>query len=273
MRKVSLFLVSIMLVFMLGQLTVFAGSLDELQGGQQGTVQSQQPASQPSNSGGGNGLTDYMHNYNQISDENMGKAAAQMSPITNFIGFLAGCILIIAIAGIGFTTACDLLYIAVPVIRPLLNSQPAAQGGMPGAMPGAMPGMTGMGMAPAAGGIGGTLRKIVVISDECRNAVSMAGGDPNAAAPAAGGFGGGFGGPGMGMPGMGMPGMPGAAPQVSKKNVMITYLKSRLLYIIIFAVCVTVLFSSLLMDCGINLGQLLLKLLGRGSEAVSNVNI
>ena len=68
----------------------------------------------------------------------------------------------------------------------------------------------------------------------------------------------GMGGMGMGMGGMGSMGGAQQQPQ-STKSVIMQYLKKRVFFIVIFFVCTIVLTSSIVSDCGINLGKLALK--------------
>ena len=82
-----------------------------------------------------------------------------------------------------------------------------------------------------------------------------------------GGMGGGMPmGGGMGMPMGGGMGMQQAPP--SRKNVLVTYFKKRLLSIVILGVCATVLFSSLLLDTGINMGEFVLKIISFFNDVV-----
>ena len=218
-----------------------------------------------SNGSDDSALSDYMRNYNPITQENMQKANVLASPIASFLGTVTGAIMIVVGAGIFFVTACDLCYIGLPFTRSLLNPQQAGGGGMP------MGGMGGMG-SPMGGGApaeSGLRRKWV--SDEAVAAVAMAGGGgaQGGGIPMGGGLG--MGGMGMGAPMGGMP-MGGGAPQ-STKSVIFEYLKKRIFFIVIFAVASIVLMSSILTDCGINIAELLLKILNKFSNNIGNTQI
>ena len=213
-----------------------------------------------SNNSDDSALSDYMRDYNPITQENMQKANTLASPIASFLGTVTGAIMIVVGAGIFFVTACDLCYIGLPFTRSFLNPQQAGGGGMP------MGGMGGAG-APAESGL---RRKWV--SDEAVAAVSMAGGGGSPAGggmPMGGGLG--MGGMGMGAPMGGMP-MGGGAPQ-STKSVIFEYLKKRIFFIIVFAVASIILMSSVLTDCGINIAELLLKILNKFSNNIGNTQI
>ena len=73
---------------------------------------------------------------------------------------------------------------------------------------------------------------------------------------------------GMGM-GMGMQ-QPQAQPK--GKSVALTYFKSRVFSLILFGVCSVVLFSSVLTNCGINVGLLVLKIIEKAGSSATQVN-
>ena len=72
--------------------------------------------------------------------------------------------------------------------------------------------------------------------------------------------------------GMNMPGASNQQPQ-STKSVILTYFKKRTLFIVLFIVASIVLTSSLLTHSGINIAELLLKLLGKGNTMISTVEV
>lgn len=236
--------------------SVFATDLDNLGG-------SSEPATTESSgqTGDGTGLMDYMSNYNPLTDENMKEANKLAGPLATAIGNITGVILVIVSALIFLITAIDLVYIAVPFSRRFLNpnlgaGQQAVGGGMSmgggygmrgGYGMGAMGGM-GMGAQGAAAPAGGGH---CWVSDEAIAAVNLAGGNQQAQ-------------PGMGAMGMGNP-MGGMAqqgpPAQPTKSVIVTYLKKRIVFVVVFVICTIILFSSVLTDCGINLAQLLMNLL------------
>ena len=108
----------------------------------------------------------------------------------------------------------------------------------------------GGGAQPSQSGIGR------FVSDEAVAALS------EATANAGGGGGMGMGGMGMGM-GMGGMGMGGAAQaQPKTKSVIFTYLKKRAFALIMFALCVVLLTSTLFTDIGLYIGQWIIDTVG-----------
>ena len=122
--------------------------------------------------------------------------------------------------------------------------------GMGGGMPGGQ-------AAPQSG-----LRRQWV-SDEAVQAVQNA--QPQQQAGGMGGMMGGFGGMGGGM-------QQRQQPQPTR-SVIATYFKSRIFFIVIFTIATIILTSSILTHSGINLAALLMKLLNKGNNMVSNVQI
>lgn len=183
----------------------------------------------------GNSVSDYLQNREVIGDEEMQKANNLASPMVSVIGTIAGFIVLIASAAIFAITALDLLYIGVPFTRTYLAPAQTSGGGM---------GMMGGQQQQPQG------RQWV--SDEALQAVQLA--NP------AGGAGGGMPMGGMGgmMGGMGAMGGAQQQPQ-STKSIILGYFKKRVFFIVIFSVCTIVLTSSIVTDCGINLGKLFLK--------------
>ena len=67
--------------------------------------------------------------------------------------------------------------------------------------------------------------------------------------------------------------MGGAPQQTATKSVILEYLKKRTVFIVIFAVATVVLTSSALTGCGINLGELLLRIIDKFSGNIGTVNV
>lgn len=230
----------IMLTVSLAKVSVVhATSLDDMNGSQT------ESSSTPSDDG--SALSNYMRDYNPISNDNMNKASEYASPIVSALGTLAGVIMLIVVAAIGVVTALDLLYIYVPVTRTFLG------GGAGGAAP----------QAPMMGGMAGGASPQPTghrwVSDEVIQAVAMA--SAGTQQPMSGGM-------GMGM-GMGMQ-QPQAQPK--GKSVALTYFKSRVFSLVLFGVCSVVLFSSVLTNCGINVGLLILKIIEKFGSSATQVN-
>lgn len=187
----------------------------------------------------GNSVSDYLQNREVIGDEEMQKANNLASPMVSVIGTIAGFIVLIASAAIFAITALDLLYIGVPFTRTYLAPAQTSGGG-------------GMGMMGGMGGQQQQPQRRQWVSDEAIQAVQLA--NPS------GGAGGGMPMGGMGgmMGGMGAMGGGQQQPQ-STKSVILGYFKKRVFFIVIFSLCTIVLTSSIVTDCGINLGKLFLK--------------
>ena len=216
-------------------------------------------------------ISDYLNDYTPITNDNMAKASTLASPIANFLGTVAGGIVIVVEGAIVVVTALDLAYIGLPFTRSILNPNyagAAAQGGGMGmGMGGGFGG--GYGRMGMGGGMPGGqaapqsgLRRQWV-SDEAVQAVQNA--QPQQQAGGMGGMMGGFGGMGGGM-------QQQQRPQPTR-SVIATYFKSRVFFIVIFTIATIILTSSILTHSGINLAALLMKLLDKGNNMVSNVQI
>lgn len=276
MRRISfkqLILVVAMICFVcIANITpCFASSLDELGDSENHTSTSEQDKDNSGN--GGNSVSDYLSGHTPVTDENMQTANELAGPLATAIGTITGVVLIIVSAAIFLITAFDLAYIGIPPLRHLLNPNymQQQQGG------GSMPMAGGYGMRGGYGMMGGGMQaqqpvnatRPCLVSDEAIAAVNLANPQPQAA----GGMP--MGGMGMGM-GMGMMGggmQPQQAQPMPTKSVAFTYLKKRMFFIIIFTVCMIILMSSVLTDCGINLAQLLSKVLDKLNGSMSNISM
>ena len=160
-----------------------------------------------------------------ITDESTSQASTFLEPLARGINIVCAFILGATSLGIFLVTALDLLYIAFPPVRNMLNPQP--QGG--------------------AGGYGGGQQSSAIrwISDE---AIACAGG-----ASAGGGMGSPMGGMGGGM------GSPmGGSPQGGAKSMIMSYLKKRTVFLVVFAISVILFTSTVFTDLGLKLGMLIL---------------
>lgn len=191
-------------------------------------------------------VADWIGNQRGFTSEQLQTASDTLSPITNMIGYLIGAIIALACVCIFLITALDLLYIAFPPIRNLLykagtdGTGAYTGGGMAG---GYGRGMMGMGMGGAGGAAGGTNKPTQWVSDEAVQCAALMGGSAQAAN-------------GAGMAGGMYGGMQNQAQQQqSTKSVIGTYFKKRIVFIILFVLCMVVLTSSALMGTGANLAQ------------------
>lgn len=231
-----------------------------------------------------NSISDYLQNYNPVTKDNMEQAGAIASPIVNALGTLSGFIVMIASAGIFVVTALDLVYIGMPFTRSFLNPKYGAQ--MGGASPMGGMGMGGMGMGMhrgyggmgAMGAMGGGAQQAPEqgmrrqwVSDEAEYCVNFAQRQDQMSA------GGGMS-PMGGMGGMGMMGGMGAMQQqqaqpMPTKSIIFMYLKKRAFFLVIFTVCTIVLMSSIFTDCGLNLAELISKVMNKIGNQISSLEV
>lgn len=214
-------------------------------------------SSQLGNSSNMDSITDYMRGYTPVTSENMEKASVTASPIINVIGTISGFIVMVTSAAIFMVTAADLAYIGLPFTRAWLNPMYASGGAQAGGMP-----MGGMGMG-GMGAMGGGAQAPVEsglrrrwVSDEavyCVNTYCQPQQQAQGGMPMGGGM--------------------GMQQQLPMKSVIFEYLKKRTFFLILFAVAITVLMSSIFLDCGLNLGELVLKMFTKFSGQVSQVQI
>lgn len=258
LKKVTFVLSMICIIVFASSLPLSAKSLDDL------SSRNKQTSGSQNSEGENKAISDYLRGYDPVTQQNMQKAGTMASPIVNALGTLSGFIVMVVSAGIFVVTALDLCYIALPFTRSFLNPQQAGGGGAP--MMGGMQGMQGM---QGGGGQGqGSGRRWV--SDEAVACVSA--NNPQAqpgGSPMMGGMGG-MGGMGMAGSPMGMQG--GGAQPAPAKSVIMQYLKKRMFFLIIFAVASVILMSSLLTDCGLNLANLLAKIISKFNGQVANIN-
>lgn len=266
MKQKVLFLLVLMYTLIIPMGTVFCEDLDSLN-------QDSSTRNQVSESGGSSGtedesfnsISDYMRGYNAVTDEDMESASKMVGPVTALIGKAIGVILLLVNSLVFLVTALDILYIAVPFTRKFLNPSNLQQGG--GMMPGMGMGMRmGMSMGGGAAGGGADPNAHKWVSDEAVAAL-IQGGQMQGA--------GGGGAMGMSMGGYGSMGAMGgqqAQPQGTKSIIGI-YLKKRMFFLVVFAIATTILMSSILLDCGLNLAQLLHRILNMFNDGISNVDI
>ena len=208
-------------------------------------------------------------------EKDIEEANAFIQPFAEILNKIMAIILGLTSLLMMFITMLDLLYMAFPPVRDMLDGGRMGQANMMGGGRGARGmggGMRGMGMGRGMGGMGGMGMN------------SMAGG------MGMGGMGmaGGMGGPGMGMQGgmqqpqqMGgglsavgrwvsdeaiaacMESQGGMAPGmgVPLKSMVFSYMKKRAMFLILFGVCVVLFTSTVFTDMGIRLGTWLLRII------------
>lgn len=183
----------------------------------------------------GNGMSDFISNWENVDDEKLGESAVKLSPITDMIGYLIGGATVLVVALIPLITVLDIAYIAIPPIRNLLfvDGQQAPTGGY--------------------GGFGGmqqqqtTHEKRQWVSDEAVQCASLIGNNQQSGVMSNGGP--------MGFQ------TQQTQQNMPTKSVIGMYFKKRLVFIILFSVCLIVLTSSILLGTGANLAQWLLNII------------
>jgi len=179
-----------------------------------------------------NGVVDFFKNHQSMTSEQLNKASETISPITNIFGYMMGGVIAFSSSAIFLITALDLLYISVPPIRGLLYSGGQSQS--------ASMGMGGMGMQGSQSSKGSQW-----VSDEAIQCSALIGGGSSQS---------------MGMSGMGMQGSM-QQQSMGTKSVIMTYLKKRAFFVILFAICTIILTSSILLGTGVNIAQWCMKLI------------
>lgn len=205
------------------------------------------------------GMADWVANQRGVTSNQLETATQAMSPITTVIGYVTGGVLILVVTGVVLITALDLLYIAIPPVRNILYKAGTDGTGM-GMGVGSMYGMG------ANTNTNGGKKPTQWVSDEAVACAAMLGG----ASQSRGGMNGMYGmnGMGTGMYGMGV-NQQQQSQTPTMKSVIGTYFKKRLFFIILLALCVIVLTSSALMNCGVNLAEWVLKIINMFNTKMS----
>lgn len=190
------------------------------------------------------GVSDWLKDQRGVNSKQLESATQTMSPITNIIGYITGGIIILTVVGVVAITALDLLYIAVPPTRNFLyKAGTDGTGGFTGGFGAGGYGRMG-GMAMGAGGAAqGSNKPTQWVSDEAVACAAMLGGSAQSAQGA-----------------MGAMGAQQQQGQMKTKSVIAMYFKKRLFFLILLAVCIIVLTSSAIMNCGVNLAEWFLKI-------------
>jgi hypothetical protein len=210
------------------------------------------------------GVSDWLKDQRGVNSKQLESASQTMSPITNIIGYITGGIIILTVVGVVAITALDLLYIAVPPTRNFLyKAGTDGTGGFTGGFGAGGYGRMG-GMSMGAGGAAqGSNKPTQWVSDEAVACAAMLGGS---AQTAQGGM---MPGMGMGYGAMGAMGAQQQQGQMKTKSVIAMYFKKRLFFLILLAVCIIVLTSSAIMNCGVNLAEWFIKIVNMFNDKMS----
>lgn len=203
------------------------------------------------------GMADWVANQRGVTSNQLETATQAMSPITNIIGYVTGGVLILVVTGVVLITALDLLYIAIPPVRNILYKAGTDGTGMNMGVGS----MNGMGTNTNGG-----KKPTQWVSDEAVACAAMLGGSSQSRGGMNGMYG--MNGMGTGMYGMGV-NQQQQSQTPTMKSVIGTYFKKRLFFIILLALCVIVLTSSALMNCGVNLAEWVLKIINMFTTKMS----
>ena len=200
------------------------------------------------------GVADWLKDRRGVTSEQLATASNTLGPVTTIIGYITGGIIILVVAGVVCITALDLLYIAIPPVRNVLyKAGTDGTGGYTGGFGagGYGRGFGGMGAMGAGGAAGGSKKPTQWVSDEAVACAAMLGGSAQSAN-------------GMGAMsvygGMGAMGTQQGQAQPTTKSVIAMYFRKRIFFMILLALCIIVLTSSSLMNCGVNLAEWFIKI-------------
>lgn len=189
--------------------------------------------------------TDFMKNYKPVTKEDMDAAQAALGPVLSIISPIISGGIILMTGALFLVTMLDLIYITIPFTRKALYIPGTS--GTGSAMAGAGMGM-GMGGAPqsqSGSGLFGRIARSQWVSDEAVSAVALRGGE----APAQGNQMGGMFGPAM---------TPAQTENVSTGTVIAKYLKSRIIVMVLLGLSITLLFSSIFLNFGMDVGGMII---------------
>lgn len=200
------------------------------------------------------GVADWLKDQRGVTSEQLATASNTLGPVTTIIGYITGGVIILVVAGVVCITALDLLYIAIPPVRNVLyKAGTDGTGGYTGGFGagGYGRGFGGMGAMGAGGAAGGSKKPTQWVSDEAVACAAMLGGSAQSAngMGAMGGYG-----------GMGAMGTQQGQAQPTTKSVIAMYFRKRIFFMILLAICIIVLTSSSLMNCGVNLAEWFIKI-------------
>lgn len=191
--------------------------------------------------------TDFMKNYKPVTKEDMDAAQAALGPVLAIISPIISGGIILMTGALFLVTMLDLIYITIPFTRKALYTPGTSGTGsaMAGAGMGMGMGMGGSPQAQSGSGFFGRIARSQWVSDEAVSAVALRGGE----APAQGNQMGGMFGPAM---------TPAQTENVSTGTVIAKYLKSRIIVMVLLGLSITLLFSSIFLNFGMDVGGMII---------------
>lgn len=202
-------------------------------------------------------IADEMKGYKPVDEEDMQKAKESSSWLTDLTGVFISFIIIVTFALVFVITALDFLYIAVPFVRGFLYTAGTDGTG----------GLSGNNMSGSTSFMGKQW-----VSDEAVMVSAMLGGSAQANGHMSGGMPGMMGGGMMGGPAMGLGAQNASTQQKGGKSPIRVYIAKRVGFLIFLGVASVLLFTSAFTDFGINVGGMLLDVLGVIAEKLNSIS-
>ena len=195
-------------------------------------------------------LGNFLGQHRGVTSDQLNSASEVVSPITNAVGYIAAFIIALTASAIFLITALDILYIAVPFVRPFLytsgtDGTGAMTAGRYGGGPGGYGGYGGYAQNTPSSSSG---RRHQFISDEAVTCAALLGGSSRTENI----------------------GAPGQRTNETRGSVIKAYLVKRAGFMVLFVICVVVLMSSALMGTGANLANFSIKIITAINNALKS---
>lgn len=192
----------------------------------------------------------FLGQHRGVTSDQLNSASEVVSPITNAVGYIAAFIIALTASAIFLITALDILYIAVPFVRPFLytsgtDGTGAMTAGRYGGGTGGYGGYGGYAQNTSSSSGG---RRHQFISDEAVTCAALLGGSSRTENI----------------------GAPGQRTNETRGSVIKAYLVKRAGFMVLFVICVVVLMSSALMGTGANLANFSIKIITAINNALKS---
>lgn len=195
-------------------------------------------------------LGNFLGQHRGVTSDQLTSASEIASPVANAFGYIAAFIIALTASAIFLITALDILYIAVPFVRPFLytagtDGTGAMTAGRYGGGPGGYGGYGGYAQNTSSSSGG---RRHQFISDEAVTCAALLGGSSRTENI----------------------GAPGQRSNETRGSVIKAYLVKRAGFMVLFVLCVVVLMSSALMGTGANLANFSIKVITAINNALKS---
>lgn len=192
-------------------------------------------------------LGNFLGQHRGVTSDQLNSASEIASPVANAFGYIAAFIIALTASAIFLITALDILYIAVPFVRPFLYTAGTdGTGAMTAGRYGGGPGGYGGYAQNTPSSSGG--RRHQFISDEAVTCAALLGGSSRTENI----------------------GAPGQRSNETRGSVIKAYLVKRAGFMVLFVLCVVVLMSSALMGTGANLANFSIKVITAINNALKS---